>query len=264
MTGSGEWPVTFCSEGEQVVGMWHAPSVAGAQPFPAVVFLHGFTADKTEAQRNFVYTARALAATGIASLRFDFRGSGDSAGDFSDMTVAREVADARAALSFAREQAGVDRHRLGVLGMSFGGLIAVLTLAEEPAVRTAILWNPVSDLIRLVEQRRTPATAAQLATLGAVDYNGWPVGRAFLEALPTIRPIEAAARYAQPMMLLLGEADTVIANEEGRAYAHAREAHGLPVVVQSISAADHGFASIHTRNQAVAHTVNWFRNELTS
>lgn len=261
MMGSGEWPVTFCSEGEQVVGMWHAPSAAEAPPFPVVVFLHGFTADKAEAQRNFVYTARALAATGIASLRFDFRGSGDSAGDFSDMTVAREVSDARAALSFAREQAGVDTLRSGILGMSFGGLIAVLTLAEEPAVRTAVLWNPVSDLIRLVEQRRTPASAAQLATLGAVDYNGWPVGPAFLEALPALRPIEEAARYEQPMMLLLGEADTVIANEEGRAYAQAREARGLPVEVQSIPDADHGFASIHTRNQAVEHTVTWFQNQ---
>jgi len=72
----------------------------------------------------FVKCARALARAGIASLRFDFYGSGESDGEFREVTLQGEIADARAAMDFFRRQKGIDPKRLGLLGLSLGGAIA--------------------------------------------------------------------------------------------------------------------------------------------
>ena len=91
-----ESPVVFENKGQQIVGMLHLPEGRGR--FPTALLLHGFTGTKVEAHRMFVKLSRALADHGIASLRFDYRGSGDSAGEFEDMTIRSEVADSLEAI----------------------------------------------------------------------------------------------------------------------------------------------------------------------
>ena len=93
-----ETPVTFDCKGQQIVGMLHLPEGRGR--VPAALLMHGFTGTKVESHRLFVKISRALAEHGIASLRFDYRGSGDSAGDFEEMTIRSEIADALEAVRF--------------------------------------------------------------------------------------------------------------------------------------------------------------------
>src|SRR5579863_7078284 len=101
-----EQPVVFTNKGQQLVGMVHVPEKV--RPLPAVVLYHGFTGNHLESHLLFVKTARALAKAGIGSLRFDFRGSGNSEGKFSDMTVSGEIDDAMVALDFLSGQSWVD------------------------------------------------------------------------------------------------------------------------------------------------------------
>ena len=114
---------------------------------------HGFTGNRIEAHFIFVKAARALAQAGIAAFRFDFRGSGESGGRFEDMTVPGEIADARTAVQVLARQPRMDRARIGILGLSLGGMVAANTAAREPAVRSLALWcataNPTSMFQRL-------------------------------------------------------------------------------------------------------------------
>src|SRR2546425_3695217 len=105
-----ETPIVFDCRGQQIVGMLHLPEGKGR--FPAALLLHGFTGTKTEAHRMFVKLARALADHGIASLRFDYRGSGDSAGTFEDMTIRSEVADSIEAIRFLARHRRLNSRRL--------------------------------------------------------------------------------------------------------------------------------------------------------
>ena len=134
-----ESPIAFKSEGQQIVGIFHVPDT-GKGPFPAVLFLHGFTGSKQEAHRMFVTTARRLAERGIVSLRFDFRGSGDSQGSFAEATLGGEVADARTALAYLRARPEVDSKRTALLGMSMGGLVASYVLGSDATIQHAVLW----------------------------------------------------------------------------------------------------------------------------
>ena len=139
-----EKPITFKVSGEQVVGMLHLPA-KGKAKCPAVVCFHGFTGSKTESHRLFVKMARMLAEAGSICLRIDFRGSGDSEGDFSQMTISREIEDARAALKFLRARSDVDPKRIGILGMSMGGMVSAYVLGSDKNICTSVLWAPVGN-----------------------------------------------------------------------------------------------------------------------
>lgn len=131
--------IVFEVAGEPLVGMLHVPTGVRKRR-PAVLFFHGFTGNKVEAHRLFVKMARALAQAGIVAFRFDFRGSGDSDGDFSRMTISQELEDAQAALAFLRARREVNPERMGVIGFSMGGLVAAEILGENKSLRAGVLW----------------------------------------------------------------------------------------------------------------------------
>jgi dienelactone hydrolase len=116
-------------KGQWLRGMMHrAAGTTGRRLGPGVIFFHGFTGDRMESHWIFVKCARALAQAGIASLRFDFYGSGESDGDFREVTLRGEISDARVAVEFFRRQKGIDPQRVGLLGISLGGRLRRLWL----------------------------------------------------------------------------------------------------------------------------------------
>lgn len=115
-------PVVFKNQNQELVGILHLPDdLKPDEKNPGIVMFHGFTGNKTEAHRLFVQVARKLCKSGFIVFRFDFRGSGDSDGEFEDMTLPSEVDDAEAALTFLIKQRGIDRRKVGVIGLSMGG-----------------------------------------------------------------------------------------------------------------------------------------------
>ena len=139
-----ERPVVFYNQNQQINGILHSPTGYEA-PCPAVAFFHGFTGTKVEPHRIFVKTARELAAIGFYVLRFDFRGSGDSEGDFSEMTIGGEVSDAIKSVDVLTAMQGVDAERIGILGLSMGGCVAAFVSGQDTRVKSTVMWAPLSD-----------------------------------------------------------------------------------------------------------------------
>lgn len=255
-----ETPVTFLVDGQQIVGMFHTPQTRA--PAPAVAFLHGFRGDKVEPHRIFVKMARALCQHGIAALRFDFRGSGDSAGEFSEVTLSGEIRDARAALDFLRGAAGVDAQRLGLLGLSLGGLVAVLTAAQDRRVRALALWGAVAEPRRAVQQKTTPETAAQLQARGVADLGGWPIGAGLVRELMSAEPLRTAERLRVPTLVVHGEQDEEVPPAEAVAYEEALRRGGAEVERHMIRGAGHTFDGLAWEAEVVAVTLAWFQKHL--
>ena len=65
----------------------------GKSNYHLVIIFHGFTSNKNALLHTEI--AENLEKEGIASLRFDFNGHGDSEGNFQDMTVLNEIEDAK-------------------------------------------------------------------------------------------------------------------------------------------------------------------------
>lgn len=102
------------------------------RPAPVVLFIHGAgPTDRNESPlRLFNTLARQLAPRGIASLRYDKRGVGQSQGDFSKASFTDLVNDAKAAVQFLRTLKEVDVSKIFPVGHSEGGYIVSVLAAD--------------------------------------------------------------------------------------------------------------------------------------
>jgi len=108
---------------------------------PGVVVAHPHPQRGGSMHNNVVVAlCEGLHATGMASLRFNFRGVGGSAGAHADGVG--EIDDILGALSFLAEQAGVTRHSIGLAGYSFGARVSLTTLPKAPQVRALLCVAP--------------------------------------------------------------------------------------------------------------------------
>ncbi|MBF9236436.1 alpha/beta fold hydrolase [Hymenobacter sp. BT683] len=103
---------------------------AGEGPFPAVALLSDLGPQGREVEvagyRMFGQLADYLTRHGIAVLRFDDRGVGQSSGTYANATTADLVTDAQAALAFLRKRPLIAPQRVGLLGHGEGGNVALL------------------------------------------------------------------------------------------------------------------------------------------
>jgi len=251
-----ETPVVFESKGQQIVGMLHMPNGRGR--FPAALLLHGFTGTKSESHRMFVKLSRTLAARGIASLRFDFRGSGDSAGNFEDMTIRSEVADTVEALRYLARHRRINSRRLALVGMSMGAAVASLVVGRERTrFKTMALWAPVAEGAGILDNLSTPEAVASLAQTGITDHDGNLVGVGFIRQFAEMRPLREIVKTRCPVLLVHGTRDATVPHQHSDMYEKTLLHHKRIVKKVLIPGADHPFRKHIWEQRVIGTTVDW-------
>ncbi len=247
--------IEFEVEGQTVRGMFHTPD--DRDTFPCVVMLHGFTGNRMEVHFIFVKTARALTKAGIAALRFDFRGSGESDGDFVEMTIPGEIKDAVTAVKFAKQQPSVDENRIGLLGLSMGGCVAACTSAREE-VSSLMLWSAVGNPTELLQRR--------LEDMGnptpPIDLGGLMLGSKFIETIESVRPLEDVASTNIPVMIIHAEDDTTVPVKDAHDYHDAASKPGRTVHKMILPSGGHRLATCEVERTVIKRTVDWFKETL--
>jgi alpha/beta superfamily hydrolase len=120
-------------------GVWHLPP--GKGPFPAVVVCHPHSLYGGNMWNNVVIAAcESLSGESIAAFRFNFRGVGNSGGTFGGGAAERE--DVKAALSLVSSTENIDPERIGLVGYSFGGSVALQVALEDEHVGLLALVSP--------------------------------------------------------------------------------------------------------------------------
>lgn len=136
---SGKEPIYFGPPGRPRFGFYHPPSGSSRRAL-GVVLCNPVGDDLIRAHRTLRHLAEALAAAGLPTLRFDFDGTGDSAGDERDpgrLTVWRD--DIRLAVEEIKRRAGVER--VALLGLKFGGTLAAVAAEAIGGVDALVLWG---------------------------------------------------------------------------------------------------------------------------
>jgi len=241
------------ARGKTLRGMLHLPSVP-KPPAPAVVLFHGFTGDRMESHWMFVKCSRALALAGVASLRFDFYGSGESAGEFREMTLRGEIADGRSAVAFLRAQEEIDAPRVGLLGLSLGGAVAA-ALASSVQAQAVVLWSAVAHTARLRELLKK-LTRKMPGKPGAVEYKALEINPRLEEDLLKVEPIRHLARFTGPTLIVHPENDESVPVSHARAFYKASGAEIKDLAI--IPGADHVFTSAPWEQTVITRTVDWF------
>ena len=256
-----ERPIVFYNQDQQINGILHSP-VGYDAPRPAVAFFHGFTGTKVEPHRIFVKTARELAAIGFYVLRFDFRGSGDSEGDFSEMTIGGEVSDAIKSIDVLTAMPGVDTDRIGILGLSMGGCVAAFVSGRDARVKSTVMWAPLSDdppdrKNEILERAKSTPTPEEIALA-----NPNIVGKAFYEELSEISPSATLQAFTGALLVIHGSGDDVVPVSHGKRYYELMRGRDAPTELEIIDKGDHTFNTVASEQAVIAKSVEWFQRTL--
>lgn len=199
------------AHGQTLVGRLEAPV---GQPTAYALFAHCFTCTKDLKAAGWI--SRALAARGIAVLRFDFTGIGESEGDFAGTDFSSNLDDLVAAADFLRQERAAP-HLL--VGHSLGGA-AVLAAAERiPEVKAVATIGAPSDTehLRTLLVRRAP----ELEERGEAEVNlggGHPfrVRSKLLEDLAADHMTGVMGRLHRALLLLHSPVDNIVGVEHAR------------------------------------------------
>lgn len=128
-------------DGARLAGTLTVPP--GAGPFPAVLLITGSGPQNRDEEilghKPFWVIADHLSRNGIAVLRVDDRGIGESTGDLASATTEDFAGDAVAGVAFLARQPQIDAGAIGLVGHSEGGIVAPMVAAESNAVAFIVL-----------------------------------------------------------------------------------------------------------------------------
>jgi pimeloyl-ACP methyl ester carboxylesterase len=148
-----EEQLTFVnSRGLRLQGLLTMPE--SGHCLPLVISCHGFSSSKNS--RTNTLLAPSLKEAGIACLRFDFTGHGDSEGDIGEITISRGVEDLKSVMSSVLTMTSIDPDRIGLFGSSFGGNVALWYVSLYGKARAIALKAPASDFASVLEKQAGP------------------------------------------------------------------------------------------------------------
>ncbi len=133
-------PISFQSHGLALEGVIATPEGL-APPFPGAVLCHPHPALGGNMENKVIMAlARSLDGAGIATIRFNFRGVGDSQGTFSQGQ--EEAQDVTAALDLFRVWRGINSKRIALVGYSFGAQVILRGLGKFKSAEALVLLSP--------------------------------------------------------------------------------------------------------------------------
>ncbi|MEX2475927.1 alpha/beta fold hydrolase [Marinobacter sp.] len=159
----------------------------------AVVLCNPFGQEYLRAHKSVRRLAINLAEQGYSVLRFDYRGTGDSAGDLTAVTADHWVKDIGHAIQEVMDMSAA--RRVAVVGLRLGGLMAAHVARANSAVSRLVLWDPIIDGAAYVDGIRAAIAEAQLqgsdsrivAEDGTLHFNGFCMPPEFQETLRAMR-----------------------------------------------------------------------------
>lgn len=228
------------------------PPVPGATATPGLVLAHGFPAGPdgaaTAAKTYPDLADRLCAETGWSVLSFNFRGTGESPGNFS---LRGWLADLRAAAEHLQAQ-GISG--VWVAGSSTGGALAIVLAASDPTVLgVAALAAPAKFGDWESHPRRSLNLARQV---GAIKDPGFPADvDAWSREAAELRPLDVVGRLPpRPLMILHGADDETVPVSDARALAAAAPGSELHV----LAGAGH---RLRYDPRAVALLIGWIERQ---
>jgi pimeloyl-ACP methyl ester carboxylesterase len=239
---------------------WLAAVLATPADVPAtglVVMLHGGPGGQKDGPEG-LYSALAeiLGKQGVASLRFDFGGVGDSSGEYRDMTITRAVREYERVWSLARS---LGYQRVGVIGESYGATIALRSELADPDV-VCLLWPAIYFLDVTFAPFVTPEKLEIARRDGFTVEDGTEVGLPFLEEVLAVNDVEAGVRkLAVPTLLVHGTGDQEVPfRQSERAHALLDEPKKLVLVPNG----DHCLVPPQHRQIVNAEISAWLQHHL--
>lgn len=179
---------------------------ARGEELPLVVLCHGFTGNR-QGDGHFAPLAEDLAANGIATVRLDFAGCGDSTEPYANYTLANMAADVDSVIGYMQATYGTGKTAL--VGHSMGGRLASLypQLGQYPVTALA-LWSPANgtglqglEFLSIDNFAAVEELAARADAEGSVAAWGVELSAAYIDGMRDSDPNAALQESGLPVLL---------------------------------------------------------------
>jgi len=227
--------VAFLSEGQKIAGVLHLPEKKNP---PCVIASHGLLSSKES--EKYIALGDGLSQEGIAMLRFDFRGIGESEGRMEEDTISRRIMDLGSAFEFIRSRRDLKK-RIGLLGSSLGGYVSLIKASQEEKIRAIVIWA-------------TPFHLDDLKSTKGTEGHPLPE-EAFFEDLPKHRLLPLLPRVSN-CMVIHGEKDELVPVDQAWEIFHNL---GAPKEIRILEGADHRLTDPAHRSHAMELSIGWFK-----
>lgn len=229
------------------------PQASKDKKVSMAIICHGFTASKD--RRLLCLIADSLQQKGIASIRFDFNGHGESDGKLEEMTVLNELEDARRVVAYCLTLPWVKD--VSIVGHSQGGVVASMIGGElGSGIRCMALCAPAAvlrdDALR-GQLMDAHYDAGNLPDYVAIHGGKHRIGKAYFETAQTLPIYETASRYEGPALIVHGTADRVVPYTYGERYKQVLKNAELVLM----PGADHSFTGEQAAERCAGTVANF-------
>lgn len=232
--------------------------------FPAVIMLHGNGSTRHEAGNAYDYTAPEMAKAGIATIRFDYIGNGDSTGDYIDFTYDKGIADAMMCYDYLSTLSNIDMEHIGIMGWSQGGRLALLTAGRNDVFTSVLTWAGAFDQKGNEEEQYAIAKEKGYYEVTYSWRDPLKQSPAYYENAMAIDYNAEVAAIKAPILAINGTEDTTVLPEVAQKIIDASTNPDSRVLL--LDGADHTFC-VFTGDTTILETltqdtINWFNETL--
>ncbi len=225
---------------------------------PLLIMAHGFAGDKDE-KGLFIAARDFFAGKGFSVLRFDFRGCGESEGDFRNVRLDHLAKDLSAVIKHAHLKYR-EANSIGLVSFSLAAGVAIL--ANSDLVGAHIFWSPAiyTDRDMAIRYETDQIINDQIARNGWFEKSGLHVGKHFLDDLGSKQIEQSIPRFRRSVLIIHGMDDQRIPATSSESLMRQLSASSRLILIPK---ADHSFRSHpNQREWLYSATTAWLSNRI--
>jgi fermentation-respiration switch protein FrsA (DUF1100 family) len=233
-----------------LVGQLYLPG--GKGPYPAVCICHGipFGRPKDQEDGGYPELAQKMNSEGFAAFIFNFRGAGESGGNFDLAGWARDL---EAVIDYLHDTPGLDRKRLSLLGFSGGAAVGIYVAARDKRVSCVAACACPAEFGFLSDVDEPQKVVEHFRSIGVIRDKNFPASaEEWLDGFREVRPIDNVGEIApRPLLLVHGSRDETVD------VSHARQLYekaGDPKQLVIIDGAGH---RLRREERAISQVIGW-------
>ena len=212
-----------------------------------VCMFHGFTGNKTEHNGHYRNIARQLAKKGVASLRMDYHGNGESDGEFYDFSYIDTLDDAKRIIDFAKNIEGIEE--VCILGFSYGGAVASVVANDENCEKL-VLISAAANMPDLAVKKLDTWRKLENGNLYSLGFEMSPK---FVEEIRNENMYANTKNFSKKVLVIQARNDQAVPYIYGVRYAVSYKNSTLHIVKD----AGHGYDSLENATELYSKVVGF-------
>jgi fermentation-respiration switch protein FrsA (DUF1100 family) len=244
--------VSFQSDGIELRGKVYIPDSQYSKPVPALCLCHGIPRGDPPDLGDPGYPALAqrFSDNGFLTIIFNFRGTGDSGGNFD---IAGWTRDLVAALDYLCHRSDVDRDRISVMGFSAGAAVSVYVASNDFRFKSIVVCSCPTHFHFADDSQDVDSAIVQFRNAGIIKDSGFPPSITdWIAGFNEVKPIRWIKKISpRPLLIIHGTQDDVVYPSSAQ---ELYERAGDPKQIVMIEGAGH---RLRLEKRAMDCALNW-------